>query len=124
MTINSEIIKSFIKRENGEYKTFIGKIVILAPRIRIEITPEKVVLNGEKFSWNDEHMFRMFGLKFGVGVVGQKDRVLKIDFENDISMQIKRTEKDGINTDVNYLNIYLDKEAGLSKEAGGILGKK
>lgn len=108
---------------HGKFKTFIGKIVILAPRVRIDITPEKVLFNGAELSWNDEHVFGMFGLQFHVGVTSTYDRVLKIDFEKNISIKIKRSSKEGTNRDVDYLNLYLDKEFGLSKQAGGILGE-
>lgn len=49
-------------------------------------------------------------------------RVLRIDFGNDVQIVIKRTIAYG-NMAVDYLNVYIENEAGLSENSSGMLGK-
>ncbi|VDI34279.1 Hypothetical predicted protein [Mytilus galloprovincialis] len=123
ITINAGIIGSTAKKHNGEFKTFVGELVILAPAARIYIKPDDIIFNGAALSWNDESVFEMEGIKIHVNRNELHDRTVYIDFGNDIIIEIRRLMKKGTDRAVNHLNMYIDKETGISNIAGGILGQ-
>ncbi|CAG2250625.1 unnamed protein product [Mytilus edulis] len=123
ITINAGIIGSTAKKNNGEFKTFVGELVILAPASRIYIRPDDIIFNGAALSWNDESVFEMEGIKIHVNRNELHDRTVYIDFGNDIIVEIRRLMKEGTDRNVNHLNMYIDKESGISNIAGGILGQ-
>ena len=122
ITINARIIGSKSKNIYGQYKTFIGELVILAPSARINIKPGDIVFSGASLSWNDEQVFRMEGIAIMVNTNGRHGRTLKINFGNDISVEIRRFMKEDTDRDVSYLNMYINNEKGLSDMSEGILG--
>ncbi|CAG2257168.1 Inter alpha-trypsin inhibitor, heavy chain 4,Inter-alpha-trypsin inhibitor heavy chain H3,Inter-alpha-trypsin inhibitor heavy chain H4 [Mytilus edulis] len=123
ITINAGIVRSTMKKKDGEFKTFIGEIVILAPASRIHIKPDKITFNGDVKSWNDEGIFEMEGSKIHIYGNALHERSVYIGFENNVSIEIRRPLKDGTERDVSYLNMYIDNEKGVSNMAGGILGQ-
>ncbi|XP_071156876.1 inter-alpha-trypsin inhibitor heavy chain H3-like [Mytilus edulis] len=123
ITINAGIVRSTMKKKDGEFKTFIGEIVILAPASRIHIKPDKITFNGDEKSWNDEGIFEMEGSKIHIYGNALHERSVYIGFENNVSIEIRRPLKDGTERDVSYLNMYIDNEKGVSNMAGGILGE-
>ncbi|CAG2189689.1 unnamed protein product [Mytilus edulis] len=123
ITINAGIVRSTMKKKDGEFKTFIGEIVILAPASRIHIKPDKITFNGDVKSWNDEGIFEMEGSKIHIYGNALHERSVYIGFENNVSIEIRRPLKDGTERDVSYLNMYIDNEKGVSNMAGGILGE-
>lgn len=95
----------------------------MAPAARIYIKPDDIIFNGAALSWNDESVFEMEGIKIHVNRNELHDRTVYIDFGNDIIIEIRRLMKKGTDRAVNHLNMYIDKETGISNIAGGILGK-
>ncbi|XP_063438871.1 inter-alpha-trypsin inhibitor heavy chain H3-like [Mytilus trossulus] len=120
ITINAGIVRSTMKKKDGEFKTFIGEIVVLAPASRIHIKPDKIRFNGAEKSWTDLFDFKMEGSK--IFIYGNI-RSVYIYFGNNVSIEIRRFMKDGTERDVSYLNMYIDNEKGVSNMAGGILGE-
>ncbi|XP_052059435.1 inter-alpha-trypsin inhibitor heavy chain H3-like isoform X7 [Mytilus californianus] len=123
ITINAGIVRSTMKKKDGEFKTFIGEIVILAPAARIDIKPDEITFNGAVLSWNDASVFEMEGIKIHVNGNVFHGRTVHIDFGNDISIEIRRLMIEGTERVVSYLNMYIDNEQGISDMAGGILGQ-
>ncbi|CAC5406707.1 unnamed protein product [Mytilus coruscus] len=123
ITINAGIVRSTMKKKDGEFKTFIGEIVILAPAARIDIKPDEIKFNGAVLSWNDASVFEMEGIKIHVNGNVLHDKTVHIDFGNDISIKIRRLMIEGTERVVSYLNMYIDNEQGISDMAGGILGQ-
>ncbi|XP_052059436.1 inter-alpha-trypsin inhibitor heavy chain H3-like isoform X8 [Mytilus californianus] len=123
ITIYAGIVRSTMKKKDGEFKTFIGEIVILAPAARIDIKPDEIKFNGHVLSWDDASVFEMEGIKIHANDNVLNDRTVHIDFGNDISIEIRRLMKEGSERVVSYLNMYIDNEKGISDKAGGILGR-
>ncbi|CAC5406710.1 unnamed protein product [Mytilus coruscus] len=123
ITVNAGIVRSTMKKKDGDFKTFIGEIVILAPAARIDIKPDEIEFNGDVLSWDDASVFEMEGIKIHANDNVLNDRTVHIDFGNDISIEIRRLIKEGTERVVSYLNMYIDNEKGISDKAGGILGR-
>ncbi|XP_071156829.1 inter-alpha-trypsin inhibitor heavy chain H3-like isoform X1 [Mytilus edulis] len=123
ITINAGIVRSTMKKKDGEFKTYIGEIVILAPASRIHIKPDKITFNGDVKSWNNESLFEIEGSKIHIYGNALHERSVYIGFENNVSIEIRRPLKDDTERDVSYLNMYIDNEKGVSNMAGGILGQ-
>ena len=98
-----------------------GEIVIIYKSITIRLTPRRILLDDAEVSWEDERPFVFSGIKLSVISGGTTTRILRIDLGNDVHLLVK-SRRASKKMAVDYLNLYIDKEDGLSKDAEGILG--
>ncbi|CAC5406716.1 unnamed protein product [Mytilus coruscus] len=123
VTINAGVVESTARNEHGDLKTFFGELVLSAPSVEIVVKPSSIYFNGAFLSWNDKNVFRMENVAIIVKYVGRHDRTMTIDFGNDIIVTIRRHMKQDTNMAMSYLNIYIEKETGISQFASGVLGE-
>lgn len=119
--INAGIIPSFIFDKHGHMKTFMGEVVILYKSHVMKITSTKIVYDGAELFWKDKTPFKLNGVTVQIQTI-HGDRVMYVDFGNNVEVAIKRTIA-SVNMSVDYLNLYIENEAGLSPKSEGILGK-
>ena len=110
--------------KHGDLKTFFGKLVLHAPSVKIVVKPSSIYVNGASQPWDDKNVFRMENVAIIVKHAGRHDRTITIDFGNDIIVTIRRHMKQDTNMAMSYLNIYIEKETGISPFASGVLGKE
>ncbi|CAC5406714.1 Inter-alpha-trypsin inhibitor heavy chain H4 [Mytilus coruscus] len=123
VTINAGVVESTARNEHGDLKTFFGELVLRAPSVEIVVKPSSIYFNGASLSWDDKDVFRMENVAIIVKFVGRHDRTMTIDFGNDIIVTIRRHMKQDTNMTLSYLNIYIEKETGISQFASGVLGE-
>ncbi|XP_052059437.1 inter-alpha-trypsin inhibitor heavy chain H3-like [Mytilus californianus] len=123
VTINAGVVESTARNEHGDLKTFFGELVLRAPSVEIIVKPSSIYFNGASLSWDDKDVFRMENVAIIVKFVGRHDRTMTIDFGNDIIVTIRRHMKQDTKMALSYLNIYIEKETGISQFASGVLGE-
>ncbi|XP_052059439.1 inter-alpha-trypsin inhibitor heavy chain H3-like [Mytilus californianus] len=123
VTINAGVVESTARNEHGDLKTFFGELVLRAPSVEILVKPSSIYFNAASLSWDDKDVFRMENVAIIVKFVGRHDRTMTIDFGNDIIVTIRRHMKQDTNMALSYLNIYIEKETGISQFASGVLGE-
>lgn len=121
VTVNAGIIHSGSMNKYGSEKTFMGNIVVITKDFTLFVSPSSILLNDAFLSWDSEIPFNYEGTSIYV-VLRMTQRLLYVDFGNDVRIVIKRVIRKEENM-VDYLNVYIDEEKGLSKNAGGILGQ-
>lgn len=121
--INARIIPSFEFDRHGKMKTFMGEIIILYKSHVIKVTPSEIIYDGAHLFWQDSLPYDFGDVKVEIITVGGF-RVMNVDFRNSVQIAIKKTNASRFhNSSVEYLNMYIENEAGLSKSSDGILGK-
>lgn len=118
--MNAGIIHSWSMNKYGSEKTFMGRIVVITKGFTLFVSPSSILLNGAFLSWDSEVPFNYEGTSIYV-VLRMTERLLYIDLGNDVRIVIKQVIRKDQNM-VDYLNVYIDKENGLSHNAGGLLG--
>lgn len=98
-----------------------GEIVILFKSHVMKVTTTKIVFDGAELFWADEYPYFLNDVVVEIVTI-KRSRVLRVDFGNDVQVAIKRTIASA-NMAVDYLNVYIENETGLSKYSSGILGK-
>lgn len=119
--INAGIVPSFKFDTHHRMKTFMGEIVILFKSHVMKVTTTKIVFDGAELFWGDEFPYFLNDVVVEIVTI-KRSRVLRVDFGNDVQVAIKRTIASA-NMAVDYLNVYIENETGLSKYSSGILGK-
>ena len=117
-------MESTARNEHGDLKTFFGVLVLRTPTVEIVVKPSSIYFNGASLSWDDKAVFRMENVAIIVKYVGRHDRTMMIDFGNDVIVSIRRHMKQDTNMAMSYLNIYIEKETGISQFASGVLGEE
>lgn len=121
--INARIIPSFEFDRHGKMKTFMGEIIILYKSHVIKVTPSEIIYDGAHLFWQDSLPYDFGDVKVEIITVGGF-RVMNVDFRNSVQIAIKKTNASRFhNSSVEYLNMYIENEAGLSKSSDGILGQ-
>ncbi|CAG2250624.1 unnamed protein product [Mytilus edulis] len=123
VTINAAVVESTARNEHGDFKTFFGVLVLRTLTVEIVVKPSSIYFNGASLSWDDKTVFRMENVAIIVKHVGRHDRTMMIDFGNDVIVSIRRHMKQDTNMAMSYLNIYIEKETGISQFASGVLGE-
>ncbi|XP_076107954.1 inter-alpha-trypsin inhibitor heavy chain H3-like [Mytilus galloprovincialis] len=123
VTINAAVVESTARNEHGDFKTFFGVLVLRTPTVEIVVKPSSIYFNGASLSWDDKTVFRMENVAIIVKYVGRHDRTMMIDFGNDVIVSIRRHMKQDTDMAMSYLNIYIEKETGISQFASGVLGE-
>ncbi|XP_069141634.1 inter-alpha-trypsin inhibitor heavy chain H2-like isoform X1 [Argopecten irradians] len=120
--INALIIPGHIRRKDGRMRTYFGRVGLLLHNITAMIDPATINVGKLSLSWDDERPTYYHNLRIHISTDDSDTRVLQIDVRNSIRISIKRHL--AINaSQVNYLNVYLDREEGLSRHAEGVLGQ-
>lgn len=119
--INAGIVPSFKFDTHHRMKTFMGEIVILFKSHVMKVTTTKIVFDGAELFWTDEYPYFLNDVVVEIVTI-KRSRVLRVDFGNDVQVAIKRTIASA-NMAVDYLNVYIENETGLSKYSSGILGQ-
>ena len=119
--INAGIIPSFKLDSHQRMKTFMGEIVILYETHVLKVTPNKILYDGAELFWSDGQPYNFNDLVIEIVTI-RGCRVIRVDFGNNVQITIKRTIA-SVNMAVDYLNLYIENEAGLSNSSDGILGK-
>lgn len=121
--VNAGIIPSFEFDRHGKMKTFMGEIIILYKSHVMKITPSEIIYDGAHLFWQDSLPYDFDDVKVEIITVGGF-RVMNVDFRNNVQIAIKKTNASRFhNSSVEYLNMYIENEAGLSKSSDGILGQ-
>ncbi|XP_033745783.1 inter-alpha-trypsin inhibitor heavy chain H3-like isoform X2 [Pecten maximus] len=120
--INALIIPGNRKRKDGRMRTYFGRIALLLHNISVMVDPATINVGDLSLSWDDERPVNHHDLRFYIFSDDTDTRVLHVDVRNSIQISIKRHLAVDY-SQVNYLNVYLDKEDGLSGQAGGVLGQ-
>nr|XP_022300432.1 inter-alpha-trypsin inhibitor heavy chain H3-like isoform X2 [Crassostrea virginica] len=119
--INAGIIPSFKLDSHQRMKTFMGEIVILYETHVLKVTPNKILYDGAELFWSDGQPYNFNDLVIEIVTI-RGCRVIRVDFGNNVQITIKRTIA-SVNMAVDYLNLYIENEAGLSNSSDGILGQ-
>ena len=120
--VNAGIIPSFDFDRHGRMKTFMGEIIILYNNHIIKVTTTEILYDGAKVSWTDSLPYNFDDVRVEVITVNGY-RVMNVDFNTNIQLAIKRTNETRFhNSSIEYLNLYIENEAGLSPTSDGILG--
>uniref|UniRef100_K1PXQ1 Inter-alpha-trypsin inhibitor heavy chain H3 n=1 Tax=Magallana gigas TaxID=29159 RepID=K1PXQ1_MAGGI len=121
--VNAGIIPSFEFDRHGKMKTFMGEIIILYKSHVMKITPSEIIYDGAHLFWQDNLPYDFDDVKVEIITVSGF-RVMNVDFRNNVQIAIKKTNASRFhNSSVEYLNMYIENEAGLSKASDGILGQ-
>lgn len=121
--VNAGIIPSFKFDGHGKMKTFMGEIIILYKSHVMKITPSEIIYDGAHLFWQNSLPYDFDDVKVEIITVGGF-RVMNVDFRNNVQIAIKKTNASRFhNSSVEYLNMYIENEAGLSKSSDGILGQ-
>ncbi|XP_063438872.1 inter-alpha-trypsin inhibitor heavy chain H2-like [Mytilus trossulus] len=123
ITINGGIVSSNQKKADGSFKTFIGELYLQTHNAQIHIKPDDITFNGASLSWNEEHVFEMNNIKIQFNRNRRHGNIMHLELGNDVAIEIRRLMKEDTGLNVNYLNMNIDKETGISDKAGGILGQ-
>ncbi|XP_063421441.1 inter-alpha-trypsin inhibitor heavy chain H3-like [Mytilus trossulus] len=123
VTINAGVVESTARNEHGDLKTFFGELVFHSPSVKILVKPSSIYFNGASQSWDDKNIFQIDNVSIIVKYVGRHDRTMTIDFGNDIIVTIRRHMKQDTTMAMSYLNIFIEKETGISQFASGVLGE-
>lgn len=121
LTINAGIIPSFTFDKHGRMKTFMGEVVILYKDHVMKITPTKIIYDGAELFWADDKPYQFNDISIKILTI-KGNRVIHADFGNNVTISIKRTIA-SVNMSVDYLNLYIENEAGLSRKSDGVLGQ-
>jgi len=120
-TINAGIIKGLHANHHGGFRTFIGKIVFIVPRFMLVVTPSYILVDGKNFSWDSERPHTLGRYKIDVTSTNDDVKLLHVHCGNNLKVVIKRHTAQNV-LQVDYLNVYIAEEEGLSSKADGILG--
>lgn len=123
ITINSDIVGSNKKKADGSSKTFIGELFLQTRNVQMHIKPDDITFDGASLAWNEEHAFEMNNITINFNRNGRHGNTMYIELGNDVSIEIRRLMKEDTGLNVNYLNMNIDKETGISDKAEGILGQ-
>lgn len=119
ITINAGIISSMSMNKYGFEKTFMGDVVVITKHFTLSVNTTHIFMNGAYLTWDTELPFKYKGANINIVLKDTSHRLLSADLGHDVKIIIKRVE----HTTVHYLNVFLDKEKGLSREAAGIIGQ-
>ncbi|OWF55795.1 inter-alpha-trypsin inhibitor heavy chain H3-like isoform X2 [Mizuhopecten yessoensis] len=120
--VNTLIIPGMKTRKDGRMRTYFGRVAMLLHNITITIDPANINVGKHSLSWDNERPFYTHNLHLHISTDDTDTRVLHVDVRDSITISIKRHLAVD-STQVNYLNVYLDKEEGLSRQAEGVLGQ-
>ncbi|XP_060080552.1 inter-alpha-trypsin inhibitor heavy chain H3-like [Ylistrum balloti] len=120
--VNALIIPGMRKRKDGRMRTYFGRVALLVHNITIMIDPANIHVGKTSLSWDDERPSYVRNLRFYIFTDDTDTRVLHVDVGDSVKISIKRHLAVD-STQVNYLNVYFNKEEGISRHAEGVLGQ-
>ncbi|OWF55794.1 uncharacterized protein LOC110455320 [Mizuhopecten yessoensis] len=118
MVINAAIVPTGILREDMHLKTYMGEIFIRVDGTIIVVTPRQIITNSSFSEWTD-------GTPVAKGKfflqASDDGNILTIKTDYDVIVVIRR-HLSSIDEPIDYLNVHIESDAGLSSSSSGILG--
>ena len=118
--VRAEIVEGLRHyRDRKDLKTYMGRIIISAPGAIIDITPKKIIYNGQMLPWKNESIIHTLPARILINGRG-RDLIVKLGLGR--HFHIKRSLANGKGK-IDYLDFFIISGKGFSKESKGILGK-
>lgn len=118
--VRAEIVEGLrYYRESKHLKTYMGRILINSPGAIFDITPHKILYNGQELSWKNETLLRTSPARVLINGRG-RDLIIKLGLGRHFFIQRSLANGKG---KIDYLDFFVISGKGFSLETTGILGK-
>lgn len=105
---------------SGQYKTYLGQIGIVRNKMKITVSPTRIIVLDKILPWNSATSITVKGVKVTV----EPKKSVAIEMERGIVFRILRHKvKANHPTKVDFLGFYIEDGIGLSEYVHGLIGQ-